>query len=50
MNRTILIGRLAKDPEAFANTNGVERSRVSVAVRDRSSNNEEKTHFIPCIA
>ena len=38
MNKAIIIGRLARDPEAFTTQSGIPRSTLTIAVRRRYRN------------
>lgn len=48
MNRSILVGRLTKDPELRYTTNGIAVTRFTLAVNQsfKSKNGERKTDFI----
>lgn len=51
MNKVILIGRLARDPEMRTTTSGVSITRFTVAVsRPMASQGQQQTDFINCIA
>lgn len=52
MNKVILMGRLAHEPELAQTVNGTEYVRFSIAVNRRftDSNGERKADFISCTA
>ena len=54
MNKVILIGRLARDPEMRTTGSGVSMTRFTVAVNrpvnPQNSNGQPQTDFISCIA
>ncbi len=51
MNKVILIGRLARDPELRTTPSGISMARFTVAVsRPNTSNAQQQTDFIGCIA
>ncbi len=52
MNKTILMGRLTKDPELTSTSNGISRCSFTVAVdrRFKSADGERETDFIPVVA
>ncbi|MBR1748979.1 MAG: single-stranded DNA-binding protein [Bacilli bacterium] len=56
MNRVILIGRLARDPEMRTTPSGVSMTRFTIAVSrplsqaNREAGNQAQTDFISCIA
>ena len=56
MNRVILIGRLARDPEMRTTPSGVSMTRFTVAVSrplsqaNREAGNQAQTDFISCVA
>lgn len=51
MNKTILIGRLTKNPEAFFSTSGTKIARYTLAVnRPFKRDGEQQADFIRCIA
>lgn len=49
MNRTILMGRLTKDPEMRYTPNGVAVTNFTIAV-DRKFSKEKEADFINCVA
>ena len=52
MNRVILIGNLAKDPEAHTTQSGISRSTFTIAVQRRFTNQQgqREADFLPVIA
>lgn len=51
MNKVILVGNLARDPELRQTPNGVSVARFSVAVSRRfSKEGQQQTDFIECVA
>lgn len=52
MNRTILIGNLANDPEAFTTQSGISRSTFRLAVQRRYANAEgvKEADFLTIVA
>ena len=52
MNKVILIGNLARDPEAFTTQSGISRSTFTVAVNRRFTNAQgvREADFIPVVA
>ncbi len=54
MNKVILIGRLARDPDMRTTGSGMSVTRFTVAVsRDfssRNNNNQQQTDFVGCVA
>lgn len=51
MNKVILIGRLAKDPDVRIGTNNTTIARYILAVkRQYRKNNERTSDFINCVA
>lgn len=54
MNKVILIGRLARDPDMRTTGSGMAVTRFTVAVsRDfssRNNNNQQQTDFVGCVA
>lgn len=52
INRTILVGRLTKDPELKYTPNGVPMTRFTVAVNRSftNQNGEREADFISCLA
>ena len=50
MNRVILVGRLAQDPEVRYTANGKAVSTFSLAVSRRVGQGQESTDFIPIVA
>ena len=51
MNKVILVGNLARDPEMRQTPNGVSVARFSVAVSRRfSKDGQQQTDFIECVA
>ena len=51
MNKCILVGNLARDPELTTTSNGVAVCRFSIAVSRRYANSdgERETDFLPCL-
>lgn len=51
MNKVILIGRLANDPEAYTTQNGISRSTFRIAVQRRFANAQgvREADFIPVV-
>lgn len=52
MNKTILMGRLTKDPELTSTSNGISRCSFTVAVdrRFKNADGEREADFIPVVA
>jgi len=52
MNKVILIGNLARDPEPFTTQSGISRSTFTVAVQRRFANAQgvREADFIPVVA
>lgn len=51
MNKSILLGRLGKDPELSMTQSGIKRCTFSLAVERRGKSGEEKvTDWIDCVA
>lgn len=50
INRTILIGRLVKDPELRKTTNGTSVASFTLAVDNRTSREEKSTSFFQIVA
>lgn len=52
MNKVILIGNLAKDPEAHTTQSGISRSTFTIAVQRRFTNQQgqREADFLPVIA
>jgi len=50
INRTILIGRLVKDPELRKTTNGTSITSFTLAVDNRTSGEEKSTSFFQIVA
>ena len=52
MNKVILIGRLARDPEMRTTASGINQTRFTLAVNRRTpnQNGEREADFISCIA
>ena len=52
MNKVILIGNLAKDPEAHTTQSGISRSSFTIAVQRRFTNQQgqREADFLPVIA
>lgn len=50
MNKVILIGRLARDPELRTTASGVSMVRFTVAVSRNVSGSQPQTDFIGCVA
>ena len=52
MNKTIIVGNLATDPEAYTTQNGLPRSSFRVAVQrpHKNSNGERVTDFLTVVA
>lgn len=52
MNKTILMGRLVRDPEERSTTNGMTITRYTLAVdrRGKRKDGEQTADFIPCVA
>lgn len=50
INRTILIGRLVKDPELRKTTNGTSVASFTLALDNRTSGEEKSTSFFQIVA
>ena len=52
MNKSILIGRLTKDPEMRTSSSGVSATTFTLAVNRpfTNQNGEKETDFINCVA
>lgn len=52
MNKTILMGRLVRDPEERSTTNGMTITRYTLAVdrRGKKKDGEQTADFVPCVA
>lgn len=50
MNRAILVGRLARDPELRTTNSGMSVCRFTVAVDRRGKSDEQIADFISCVA
>lgn len=48
INRTILVGRLTKEPEIRKSASGTAVLNFTLAINEKYKN-EEKTHFINCV-
>ena len=50
MNRAILVGRLARDPELRTTNSGMSACRFTVAVDRRGKSDDQTADFISCVA
>ena len=50
MNRVILVGRLARDPELRTTNSGMSACRFTVAVDRRGKSDDQTADFISCVA
>ena len=50
MNRAILVGRLARDPELRTTNSGMSVCRFTVAVDRRGKSDDQTADFISCVA
>lgn len=50
MNKTIILGRLTKDPELRTTQTGLSVTSFSVAVDKRMANNEKGVDYFDCVA
>lgn len=50
MNRVILVGRLARDPELRTTNSGMSVCRFTVAVDRRGKSDDQTADFISCVA
>ena len=50
MNRAILVGRLARDPELRTTNSGMSACRFTVAVDRRGKSDDRTADFISCVA